>query len=345
MDRLLRLDALWRVLSRKGAPIDPHGSNSGAAVAALMGILDVRKQSIQIKSLRILDIPLALYQLVDSLRIRDVILSNLHGLETLNLAMFLRLIDLKTLSVNGCPDLQLVVLTSPTSSHAASVSELAKLEKLDFCMNPSLARLPLTEILAIESLTALECRGCPKLASPPQEVAKQGGAATLTFVREANRDGEANSALTLEGPDSLGFGAGAVAVEEPAGNMSVVVRRVQREMQDSGLVELLLREVAVGVGRAWLSLLVHKGLSRLRVLDLRYCNSLCYHCGKYHDGRVLTVGLYWRFSLRSDADPCAMPALQAQGAAWQCARTTYHTRTRTMSGQWLEHFQRFCSLL
>ena len=49
----------------------------------------------------------------------------------------------------------------------------------------------------MHSLEGLECRACPKLFSPPEEVAVRGGKATMAFVRGIVRQGLENTTMPL----------------------------------------------------------------------------------------------------------------------------------------------------
>lgn len=63
--------------------------------------------------------------------------------------------------------------------------------------NPDLEFLPLKSLAIMHSLERLECRGCPRLFSPPEEVANRGGRSVMLFVRGVTRQGRENTQMPL----------------------------------------------------------------------------------------------------------------------------------------------------
>ena len=58
-----------------------------------------------------------------------------------------------------------------------------------FYRNNNINRIPQTTIASILTcLTSLDCRECPELWAPPQEICAQGGAATVKFIRALSED-------------------------------------------------------------------------------------------------------------------------------------------------------------
>jgi hypothetical protein len=55
------------------------------------------------------------------------------------------------------------------------------LVSLNLSGNASLSALPVKELALISSLRSIECFGCPRLFSPPPEIAMQGGKAVLVI--------------------------------------------------------------------------------------------------------------------------------------------------------------------
>ena len=58
-----------------------------------------------------------------------------------------------------------------------------------FYRNNNINQIPQTTIASILTcLTSLDCRECPELWAPPQEICAQGGAATVKFIRALSED-------------------------------------------------------------------------------------------------------------------------------------------------------------
>ena len=75
--------------------------------------------------------------------------------------------------------------------------QIKTLTSLNRSSRRCLETLPLTDILQLPLLTSLSCEGCSQLWSVPHEVCKQGGQATMRFLREVERAGRVNRSLTL----------------------------------------------------------------------------------------------------------------------------------------------------
>ena len=56
------------------------------------------------------------------------------------------------------------------------------LVSLNLSGNTSLSALPVDELAAVSSLRSIECLGCPRLFSPPPEIAAQGGKAVMVMT-------------------------------------------------------------------------------------------------------------------------------------------------------------------
>jgi GTPase SAR1 family protein len=138
-------------------------------------------------------IPLEIYEVAYLLGIKDLILSEIGGVTftSLDISLFMVIVELKALTVTKCPYLELILLNS---NGGEVVNEI---EMLNFSNNRSLMKLPLAEIEKKTSIKKLLCTDCPNLWSPPHEVASQGEAATMDFVREVFRDGGLNIEMTL----------------------------------------------------------------------------------------------------------------------------------------------------
>ncbi len=198
-------------------------------------------------------LPLSVLQLARLAHIAELSLTEISGLTALELALFLPMEELETLTVSGCPALVAVTLTATSSADRGGVR--CKLQQLDVSKNPLLASLPLQALAEIPSVRTLACAGCPNLWSPPQEVATQGGKECLEFVRAALRDGEADTRMTLF---LLGEGeAGKTSVFRALRSATGTAERIREDMRTVGIdTEEWLPE---GTGAAGL---------RFRVLDL-----------------------------------------------------------------------------
>jgi tetratricopeptide (TPR) repeat protein len=136
-------------------------------------------------------LPLEVYQVAELTNVASVTLSKVSGLFSLDIAMFMVLRELKTLTVTNCPDLSSVKAGALASEQACTPV------KFDFSQNPYLTKLPLREIEGMASVSELECQKCPNLWAPPHEIASEGGKNTMDFLRAIFRDGEVNSVTTL----------------------------------------------------------------------------------------------------------------------------------------------------
>ena len=75
--------------------------------------------------------------------------------------------------------------------------QLEGLKRLDLHGCANLKILPVAALLRITSLEELDCRGCFRLFSPPQEICDLGGKAVMEFLREVEKDGEFSKQMTL----------------------------------------------------------------------------------------------------------------------------------------------------
>ena len=64
---------------------------------------------------------------------------------------------------------------------------------------PSLERLPVPELVDLPTLTSLNCQGCPRLYSPPPDVANRGGVNVMKYLRLADpkQGGRFNTIIEL----------------------------------------------------------------------------------------------------------------------------------------------------
>jgi GTPase SAR1 family protein len=60
-----------------------------------------------------------------------------------------------------------------------------KLRTLIVTHNTNLIRLPVDELMEIESLTSIECRGCSRLYCPPPEIAELEGVEVVNYLKSA----------------------------------------------------------------------------------------------------------------------------------------------------------------
>jgi GTPase SAR1 family protein/tetratricopeptide (TPR) repeat protein len=182
-----RLPFLWSALWKSGAVNDASAQNERQCS------IELDKHLLQLEGPAWTRIPLEVYEVTYLLGIKDLILSDIGGVTvtSLDIALFMLIVELKALTITKCPYLELVLLSS---TGGEVVNEL---EKLNFSDNPSLMKLPLAEFVKKSSIKELLCLNCPNLWSPPHEIARQGGAATMDFMREVFRDGDFNFEMTL----------------------------------------------------------------------------------------------------------------------------------------------------
>ena len=83
------------------------------------------------------------------------------------------------------------------TKHAAEMLQSSGIKCLDLRSNPRLGTLPVEDLCRIVSLARLECAGCVNVASPPMEVADNGGADVMEFLRECCEDGALNEDMVL----------------------------------------------------------------------------------------------------------------------------------------------------
>ena len=83
-----------------------------------------------------------------------------------------------------------------TKEAAAALSSIG-IQCLNVQSNPRLVKLPVKELCDIPSLLKLECTGCPRLESPPMEVAEQGATLSMDFLRDCVNNGTLNESLAL----------------------------------------------------------------------------------------------------------------------------------------------------
>jgi GTPase SAR1 family protein/tetratricopeptide (TPR) repeat protein len=183
-----QLPFLWSALSKsRGA------DNYASAQNDRQNSIKLDKHLLQLEGLAWTTIPLEVYEVAYLLGIKDLILSDIGGVTvtSLDIALFMVIVELKALTITQCPYLESILLSSTGGE------VLNELEKLNFSNNPSLMKLPLAEIVNKPSIKELLCLDCPNLWSPPHEIAIQGGAATMDFVREVFHDGGFNLEMTL----------------------------------------------------------------------------------------------------------------------------------------------------
>ena len=182
-----RLPALWSKYSETASP--DQAPPAGAAIFSFL--VGEPGNTMQLGGGHLPSVPFGVYQVAELFRISVIDFSQICGLESLDIAMFMALVGLKDLSVRECPDLLSLSLS------ALEAQPACKPVKLTFSNNALLMKLPLIEIVRMQSVKELACQGCPNLWSPPQEVAGKGGRQTMEFVRAVFRDGQNNSEMTL----------------------------------------------------------------------------------------------------------------------------------------------------
>lgn len=101
---------------------------------------------------------------------------------------------------SSCLDAERGVLDI-SRSELREVCDLApltgKLVKLDVSHNRNLVKLPLSSLCKMESLKDLVCVGCKLLISPPHEIARQGSAEVMSFLRSVHALGALNTQVRL----------------------------------------------------------------------------------------------------------------------------------------------------
>jgi len=91
---------------------------------------------------------------------------------------------------------------------------------LDVSDNPELEMVPLKSLALMHSLESLECKNCPRLFSPPEEVACRGGKAVMSFIRGVIRKGQQNTQMPLFMLGDVGAGKTSVIRSLMAGGQS-----------------------------------------------------------------------------------------------------------------------------
>ena len=89
------------------------------------------------------------------------------------------------------------LLVSTVVKEAAEALASTGIQCLDVRSNSRLCKLPVEALCKIPGLRELECADCLLLESPPPELAKEGGASAMTFVRECVKQGQVNESLSL----------------------------------------------------------------------------------------------------------------------------------------------------
>jgi hypothetical protein len=91
---------------------------------------------------------------------------------------------------------------------------------LDLRSNPYLLRLPTADLCTINTLRQLECSGCPRLYSPPPEVAESNGRDVMQFLRQCVENGALNESLAVVfiGDGEAGKTSSAKALMNEEGN-------------------------------------------------------------------------------------------------------------------------------
>ncbi len=94
-------------------------------------------------------------------------------------------------------NLQEVNFTSLQSLFIKPLRSFENLKSIDISNNQDIETIPIVELCLMPSLTEFACKNCPKLITPPMEVAIQGGQVVMGFLRELNRDGELNKSMVV----------------------------------------------------------------------------------------------------------------------------------------------------
>ena len=83
------------------------------------------------------------------------------------------------------------------TAHAAAMLLSSGITCLDLRSHSHLVTLPAQDLCKIAGLTRLECADCPQLLSPPPEIGELGGAESMNFLRECDKNGAYNKTLAL----------------------------------------------------------------------------------------------------------------------------------------------------
>ena len=94
-------------------------------------------------------------------------------------------------------NLQQVIFTSLESLFIKPLRCFDNLISIDISNNTKIEKIPVNEICSMPNLVEFKCENCPKLISPPMEVAAQGGEAVMGFLHDLNKSGELNESMVI----------------------------------------------------------------------------------------------------------------------------------------------------
>lgn len=94
-------------------------------------------------------------------------------------------------------DLSGLQFTSLNSLFTAPLASFTNILKIDISNNSVIESIPIEEVCGMENLVEFECTNCPRLISPPPEIAAQGGKAVMMFLRLLVSDGKHNTSMVL----------------------------------------------------------------------------------------------------------------------------------------------------
>lgn len=87
--------------------------------------------------------------------------------------------------------------TDLNSLFTAPLYTFSNIVKINISRNGCIERVPIEELCSMENLIELECDNCPRLISPPPEIAQQGGLAVMKFLHALVKNGGRNTSMVL----------------------------------------------------------------------------------------------------------------------------------------------------
>lgn len=83
------------------------------------------------------------------------------------------------------------------SLFTAPLLEFQNLKCINISDNLIIERIPVEDLCSMGNLLELDCQNCPRLITPPPEIATQGGVAVMKFLRALVSDGEHNTSMVI----------------------------------------------------------------------------------------------------------------------------------------------------
>ena len=136
-------------------------------------------------------VPKSLSHAMTLLQIGSIEFSQILELKNFDFDIILLIKTLSKFTCTKCP-----VLTSLFSSSTEACKN-SILSIINISENLMLSSIPLRTFVDIPSVMEVDCSSCPCLWSPPPEISRQGGKATIDFLREVQYGGEFNRYITL----------------------------------------------------------------------------------------------------------------------------------------------------